>query len=133
MCCRHNVEGVLSGVGSDEGDVVCGMPVSGGGFEGEGEGEERVDLGDDVTALRDGEGAGLDNVKGGCKAITGGQKSFCMSTTRRADLVGSNAGIVYAGWKLVMTVILKMEICGTDLSSAVTKRITSIFNFMRYR
>ena len=41
------------------------MPVSGGGFEGEGEGEERVDLGDDVTALGDGEGACLDKVKGG--------------------------------------------------------------------
>ena len=42
------------------------MPVSGGGFEGEGEGEEGVDLGDDVTALRDGEGACLDiRLKGG--------------------------------------------------------------------
>jgi len=65
MCCQHLVECVLSGVGSDEGDVVCGMPVSGGGFEGEGEGEERVYLGNDVTALGDGKGACLDKVKGG--------------------------------------------------------------------
>jgi hypothetical protein len=65
VCCRHLVERVLSGVGSDEGDVVCGMPVSRGDFEGEGEGEERVYLGDDVTALGNGEGACLDKVKGG--------------------------------------------------------------------
>jgi hypothetical protein len=102
------VEGVSSGVGSDEGDMVYRMPVSGGGFEGEGEGEERVDLRDDVTALRDGERAGLrQSQRWGGRGITGGQKSFCMSMTRSADLVGLNVAMSDGQFARVVMLILQ--------------------------
>lgn len=42
-----------------EGDVVGGVPVAGCEFEGEGQGEEGVDCGGDVSAVGDGEGAVL--------------------------------------------------------------------------
>jgi len=42
-----------------EGDVVCGMPVFCGDFEGEGEGEEFVDRGYDIASIRDCKGTVL--------------------------------------------------------------------------
>ena len=104
----YPVECVFSRVGSDERDMVCGMPVSGGGFKCEGEGEERVDLGDDVTALWDGERAGLrQSQRWGGRGVTGGQKSFCMSTTRSADLVGLNVDMSDGGFARVVMLILQ--------------------------
>ena len=61
MGCDDLVEGVFSGMGSDEGDVVGGMPVSGSGFDGKREGEKGVDLRDDVTALGDGKRPSLES------------------------------------------------------------------------
>lgn len=49
-------EGLLAWVVGREGDVRAGVPVLGGDLDGEGEGEEFVDRGDDVAAVRDGEG-----------------------------------------------------------------------------
>lgn len=42
--------GFFVGVIGGEGDVVCGVPVFGSDFEGEGEGEELVDDGYDVAS-----------------------------------------------------------------------------------
>lgn len=47
--------GFLVGVVGGEGDVVCGVPVFGGDFEGEGEVEELVDYGNYFAAIGDGE------------------------------------------------------------------------------
>lgn len=53
------LEGCGAGVVVGEGDVVWGVEVAGGDFDGEGEGEEGVYSWGDVAALRDGEGAVL--------------------------------------------------------------------------
>ena len=96
MCRDYPVECILSRMRSDKGDVVLWMPVSRGALESEREGEEGVDCRDDVTALGDGQRAGLHGLERSTGWVfTGGQKSFCMSTTRRAHLVGSK--VVIAG------------------------------------
>jgi hypothetical protein len=61
VCDGREVDvGFLGGVVRGEGDVVCGMPVFGGNFDGEGEREERVYGWDYIAAIGDGEGAVLE-------------------------------------------------------------------------
>jgi hypothetical protein len=68
--------------------MVCGMMVSGREFELEREVKQVVDFRDDVTTIRHRQRSRLPSGSP-CWECTGGQKSFCMSTTRSADVFAS--------------------------------------------
>lgn len=104
---RGGSVGALVRVVRGEGDVGCGVPVFGGYFEDEGEGEESVGRGDYGASVWDGEAAVLRCVRvrgaGGRVrwvglGLTGGQKSSWRSTIMSAGLKVSEL-ILVVGWR----------------------------------
>jgi hypothetical protein len=74
------------------------MMVSRCDFEFKGEMKERIDFGDDVATVWNGQGPCLfklhQHKRSDWIGLTGGQKSFCMSTTRSADVSGSKFAMI---------------------------------------
>ena len=71
--------------------------VSRGDFKSEWQMEKMVDFRDDVTSMRDCKRASLHLLKRIKEGRTGGQKSFCMSTTTNAEREGLK-GDMLGGW-----------------------------------